>query len=578
MILKRISYIVLLSVFAINVALAQEDIKREVKLYNPFKPSLSKENKMNFYPQMNDTSYALPSFLYNITPKAFMPQYNIRAIQAARLEPDPLNELYKSYLNIGFGNYFTPLAELSVSSERDRNKILGVYANHISSFGKMNLENGDEVFSGYMDNHASLYATKLFRRAALSANIDFDHIRRYAYGYDFNNLGPMGTDKDSLRIDYIIPSASVKLYSTRLDSSHIDYNIDLSYSFFMQNQDYYMHNPSLMMEFGYNFKPFFASLDLGYELMLFSDAIDNEAQHIVSLNPSISKHSSHWAFNIGARINTYSRDVYDLSTLPEYETKMYFYPDVRFQFSVIPSLLIFYVALDGDFNAMRPGDIVNENPWIINYNPVLGLRPSNDLYRHIPLNNTLRVGGGIKGSAGEYITFNLGTTYTLFEDMHFYKGDTLGGRGFYPVYDNGELLKINAGFNSKINDMFSLALNANYYNYQLENEDYAWYMPSWDGNVSLKYNLRNKILANADIYGCSERFGAYGPSTITGVVDESLTELPVHFSLNLGLEYRYTKILSFWTRLNNISTNRYYEFGFYPSQRFLFMAGFTYSL
>jgi len=55
-------------------------------------------------------------------------------------------------------------------------------------------------------------------------------------------------------------------------------------------------------------------------------------------------------------------------------------------------------------------------------------------------------------------------------------------------------------------------------------------------------------------------------------------EMPTHFNLNLSAEYRYSKILSFWAKLNNIANNHYYEWAYYPSQGFLFMLGFTYSL
>ena len=130
----------------------------------------------------------------------------------------PWDKLYKSYLKLGFGNYFSPLGELSISSERSRNRIIGFYAGHYSSFGKLKLENKDEVFAGYMDNYLTFYGTRLFRRFALSGNIDIDHVRRYAYGYDSFNLLPPETDKDSLRIDYFMPSANINLYSTRLDS------------------------------------------------------------------------------------------------------------------------------------------------------------------------------------------------------------------------------------------------------------------------------------------------------------------------------------------------------------------------
>ncbi len=50
---------------------------------------------------------------------------------------------------------------------------------------------------------------------------------------------------------------------------------------------------------------------------------------------------------------------------------------------------------------------------------------------------------------------------------------------------------------------------------------------------------------------------------------------PVHVNINLSAEYRYTKILSFWVKVNNIAFNKYYEYAYYPTQRFLCMVGFS---
>ena len=575
---KRTIYTLFLLIGISFYALAQEDIKREVKLYNPYKPTLSKENKINFYPSMDDTVFVSPVLSYSVVPNVFMPEYSVRTIQAARLEPDPLGKLYKSFLNVGFGNYFTPYGELSISSERSRNSILGFYARHNSSFGKVKLENEDNVNAGYMDNYASLYGTRLFRRVTLAANVNFDHIRRYAYGYDFFNLPALGTDKDSLRIDYLNPSAGLRLYSTRLDSAGMDFDFSLKYNFLLQAPGFYSHNPSASLDLAYRLKPFYASLGLAYDLFVLSDEIGDNNKHLFRLSPSISKKSSSWAFNVGADILTYSRDVFDDPLNPDFETKLYFYPDVRFSFSIIPSFAVFYVSLDGELEDNRAGDIVNINPWFVTHSPSAGVSPNSELFRFKPTSNVLRVSGGLMGSADEYTTYKVYASYTLFEDMLFFTSDTLAGRSFYPAYDDGELLNLYAEFSSRINDNISLDLSANYYNYKLQLQDHPWYKPSWDASLSVKYNLRNKILAEAGIKGLSKRYYYYGPSTYTGETLKTTGELPVHFSLNLGLEYRYTKILSFWTRLNNISTSRYFEYGFYPSQRFLFMAGFTYSL
>ena len=64
---------------------------------------------------------------------------------------------------------------------------------------------------------------------------------------------------------------------------------------------------------------------------------------------------------------------------------------------------------------------------------------------------------------------------------------------------------------------------------------------------------------------------------VPGLKNE-IIDMPAHFNINLSAEYRYSKILSFWTKFNNISYNRYYEWAYYPSERFIGMIGFTYSL
>jgi hypothetical protein len=50
---------------------------------------------------------------------------------------------------------------------------------------------------------------------------------------------------------------------------------------------------------------------------------------------------------------------------------------------------------------------------------------------------------------------------------------------------------------------------------------------------------------------------------------ETIIDFPAHLNINLSAEYRYTKILSFWMKFNNISFSKYYEWAFYPSQRFM---------
>ena len=50
----------------------------------------------------------------------------------------------------------------------------------------------------------------------------------------------------------------------------------------------------------------------------------------------------------------------------------------------------------------------------------------------------------------------------------------------------------------------------------------------------------------------------------------------ISLDINLGAEYRYSKMLSFFVNFNNIANTRYYRWEKYPSQRFNLMAGLTF--
>jgi outer membrane receptor protein involved in Fe transport len=92
-------------------------------------------------------------------------------------------------------------------------------------------------------------------------------------------------------------------------------------------------------------------------------------------------------------------------------------------------------------------------------------------------------------------------------------------------------------------------------------------------NIALSgtYNLKDKIIAGAELFYVGKRYAQ--PLSGTGIID-----LNAVVDLNLSVEYRYTKMLSAFVHLNNITANTYYRWNQYPSQRFNFMIGISYAL
>ena len=204
--IKRTFILTLLAVICNHSLNAQESrqeptLRREVTLYNPYRPSLNVVRKRSYLPELNDTMKIRPVFRYEVNAEPFMPQYTISPIKAAALMPDPLPKLYKSYINAGMGTHLSPLGELSITNERSKKGAVGLYARHFSTNGKLKLENDDKVFAGYMDNDASLFGKRFIGKSILDGSVDFTQKIRYAYGYN-PEITDYSPGKDSVRMRY----------------------------------------------------------------------------------------------------------------------------------------------------------------------------------------------------------------------------------------------------------------------------------------------------------------------------------------------------------------------------------------
>ncbi|MCU0408929.1 MAG: hypothetical protein MUD02_08270 [Bacteroidales bacterium] len=193
---------------------------------------------------------------------------------------------------------------------------------------------------------------------------------------------------------------------------------------------------------------------------------------------------------------------------------------------------------------------------------------------------------GIKGNTGLEGRYLASVSYSMISEMLFYTNlyntDPLKpamGNYFSVDAADVDLLNIHGEMSGRFSDKLTYAWNANYYNYSASGV-IASYKPDWDARFELRYDLRSKIIAGAAFTATGSRtamINADYASSLAGY-PESTFELPAHFNLNLSAEYRYSKILSFWTRLNNIALKGYEEWAFYPTHRFQFMLGLTYSL
>ena len=106
----------------------------------------------------------------------------------------------------------------------------------------------------------------------------------------------------------------------------------------------------------------------------------------------------------------------------------------------------------------------------------------------------------------------------------------------------------------------------------MDHEVKAWHKPIFDAYIDFWYNIHDKFIITAGITGRSniyaKTFVGRNPvkKNINGYADVSL-----------GFEYRYSKILSAWINIHNLTSIKYYTWYNYPSYGFNLMAGVSYA-
>jgi|WetSurMetagenome_2_1015567.scaffolds.fasta_scaffold35399_2 hypothetical protein len=552
----------LIPVFVSGQTKQDETIKRSVTLFNPYKPTLQDATKRASFPPMDDTAKIREDFKYSFTPGDFAPVYQVSPIRPALLSPDPLSRLYKGYVKMGLGNYISPFIEISASNERSKKGAIGIYTRSYASAGKISLANSDRVFAGFMDNQAIVYGKKYFKRSRFDSDIDIRQMSRYAYGYDPRIIGYDAMKKDirSLSLDM---TGTARYFNVPKDSTELNYDVMLKYNYFSRGDTAVQNNPGIAVSGGKEVKGFYIGTGFNYDAYFFGGNLTYGARNLIAFNPYITKGTDEWRFRFGFDLSVDVKDDPDPLAAGQKNTHAYFYPNLEFTFLVVPKFMRFRMDLDGNMENNQAGNAIYMNPYLVHNDTLFTLKNTD---------NKLRLGACLEGSFDVNATYNVGVSYTLFNDMLMFKNDTTSeGNFFLPTYDDGELLKFHGETTFQIDKHINLTAQANYYKYSLTYANYAWHKPNWDATARLDYNLREKILATVSLRAIGQRYAMVK-------APELESKLPAHLNLNLGVEYRYTKVLSFWAQINNISWNRYYEWNYYPAHNFMIIGGFTYSL
>lgn len=530
---------------------SQVDIQREVRVVKPYTPTLSDAEKINLLPEFNDTIKVFPKIDYRIFPKPYDSQFRVKPIQAAKMVGVPLDRLYKSQFSLGVGNYLSPYAELTVNQLRSRRSSMGLYMVHHSSAGEVKLENNEKVDAHFSDNRADLFGKLIFSKAVLEgrASAGYNSVMHYGYNPELDTV----LNKSDIRQKIYSASGQINYFTSYPDSFHLSYHAGMKYNYTQDAFKNFEHGLSIKAGASKFLGEWYSGVDASVDLYKKSASIDSSGNLLIGLNPFISKAGSEWKFLLG--LNT-------TIDLQNGGGNLYLYPKAKFEFNIVEKVLIPYMGIDGYREVNNYRKILFENPFI---------KPG---YNVLSSDYGLIGYFGLKGRYSSKMAFDLQVSYSSVSDMYFFVTDTSQElqNQFITEYDNMSLLKAGGEIIWNQNEALRLTFKANYYKYELDELDHPWHKPAFEASLGGSYNLHDKILLNTLFFYTGKRY-AYGQYS-----DGNIRELQGYLDANLGLEYRYTKMLSFFLKMNNFAAANYNIWNQYPAQRFQIMGGFTYSL
>ncbi len=537
---------------------AQNQMNQEVKVVKAYEPVIGDAFKISELPKIVDTFKVSTTFEYDINPLMYKTKFDPKPIKPAKLVSEPLPELYYVYLKGGFGSYLSPLAQVHAGSQRSENWLWNAYAGYQSINGKVTNTKSEKVYAGFSKFDFNGNAKRFFKNDKVAAfSADMGNRVNYYYGYNPGYLpdtmsAPL--KKDQIE-NQVLNFARIggSFYTNYLDSTLTNYKITAFYQTLQTKQKVSEDIVHLDAFISYLFDKQNLGVDLSIDYFKNKGMNDTMNAAIVRFNPWVGAHGRKWRITVG--VNTF----YDQAA-----ENYHLYPKISMQYNIIDYFLIPYAELDGNYKANAYKDICFENPYII---PELMVNPTD---------NRLNFALGFRGNISSKIAFNIKGQVTDISNQYFYVNDTslLLQNKFTVVYDHVERTRLLGEISFKTNEKLQFGLKGNYYIYKMTDELKPWHMPDYNISFSARYNLDDKIITTANIFALGNRYarefdtrGNIYAKELQGVVD-----------VNLGIEYRFSKIFSAFADLNNLGGMRYYKWNNYPTQRFNIMLGLTYSL
>ena len=533
---NKIFLISMCLLFVSNVK-AQDIKATEVRVTEQFVPSVPEASKLNEQATFSDTIKVDKSQKYTVSEHSLKADYKTRPLKAAKVKAETISKLYNSKVFFGTGYRIGSKATIMHNSNRSKDLNYGVLLNHFSNKYK------PEGFQAKNSkNTLHLYGKKINAKHILIANLDYD--RRTALYWDKSSTFE---EEKFLNNRFAYTKFTVSAISKENASNKMIRNVTFFVSDLNEMSENQIHL-SADLEKEVNGLPINLEVELNDYLNYNNKDSKYESINVKSLHfsPSTSITKFGIDFDIGVELHYLSDN-----------TPFEVFPQLKATKELVKDILLVYGGIRHSEQRHTIKSLSDENPYIHSYGMNQSIVGNNSFVQQLETTDTDELYLAIRNVLGKDEVFNGSIAYGNVRNFAYFDLlDNIPYNRFVVNYIEVWQLHANVNYDRKINNIISLSINADYYNW---NEEVS-HKPNLTFDISAPINLRDKIKVKPT-------FSYFGKRN-SAVSQPDFKELPVQFHFNLGLQYNYSKILSAYLQLNNLNGSNkelwrdYQEIGF----------------
>jgi len=528
-------------------------------------PTIANVQKIDLRPTAFDTVLPDRAVSYDLLPVKGTVPAKVDSISAVKLNIATTQErLYRGFVKAGFGLYTTPLAEVYFDQTRSRENAYGIHVKHFSSNGGLD----DVGPSDYGYNNIDGFYTQYMKHHEVGGRLTYDRRRVNFYGYS-----PVALDDDTiaqptddeLERFYNDIGFQARIKSLYRDSTKIAHDVALEVHAYSNDVRSTETNLKLTAQLGKEEGTESYGLGIVLDNNSYRGKLGNGLEDLrqngtlFGLTPSVSTSGEKYMVKVGAGIYVDAQG----------KTTFHFFPQAEASYRLFDDILMPYVGVDGRRIRNSFRSLSRENPWMVDAPDLVNSSLNYDIY------------GGLRGSFSSQMGFDVRISKSRMKARPLFvslpPGDPSFGDQFAPMYDRVDQLDISGELHYHAGSAIQVNGRVDIYTYETDEQAEPWNLPPYKISLGATYDLRQKLILKLEAQFLGARKALGYEDQLADVPVATTRDLDGFMDLYFGAEYRYTKRLSLFVDVSNLSASKYERWYRYPVQRTLFMGGATFA-